>query len=637
MPVTLLVRRNVLFLWIALAIKPEGSTAFVIQSRQGTSLIPCLADTFSVSNETSSLSGLKEEDNNFGGSGTRSSSTRWTDRWEKEDSTQFLLKEKYGTYFKVPNPATLMTKIICTIGPSTCDLTTLGRLMDAGMTAARINMSHGSHETAGQWIDTVRLAAKSRGKLCPIVLDTKGPEIRVSWIGEPWIEKSEQQGETKGVRLKTGDHMVLLTGVHAGKSSPNFSKLSVMAQPASKACVTYPHLAKSVQDGDVVLLDDGRISLIVTRVSPDENEVHTQVIEGGILVNNKGVNLPGCQLELPHLTDKDVEDIAFGVSKNVEFIAHSFTRSATGINQVRELPGVVESGIQIVAKIESQQGLDNFASILKVSDGIMVARGDLGVEIPLERVCSVQKRMVASCNAVGKPVIVATELLDSMIRHPRPTRAEASDVANAVFDGADCVMLSGETAVGDYPVEAIQVMTRICKEAELDVTSSLRAMAASGNRQDRSTPWGVMPGIKGEGGALRDAFAKAAVESARETKADLIMVISRTGLTTNALAKFFSSVPVMVLSSSPYVCHQVMLHRSVTPYLVQSLQRESCVPRAVAKATELGLVGPGSRILLLTGKDDMIANRLETFVVGEHVSISPLPPAVSFDDGTLSY
>ena len=299
-------------------------------------------------------------------------SQRWTGsgRWESTevDSTgeQFLLKEKFGTYFKVPNPATLMTKIICTIGPATNDPEILGRMMvskrgltdarlvklvickltnsffalqDAGMTAARINMSHGSREYAAKIIDNVRAAAANRHRLCPIILDTKGPKIRVSWLSSATLD------------LKSGEDVLLLTGKHSEESPENPMK----GQPDHQIAVSYQYLTKAVQQGDVVLLDDGRISLMVTRIQ-SEDSLRCTVIEGGVLKPNKGVNLPGCHVELPHLTEKDKQDILFGVSKNVEYIAHSFTRSPLGITMVCEVPGVVEHEVNIIAKIESQQG-----------------------------------------------------------------------------------------------------------------------------------------------------------------------------------------------------------------------------------------------------------------------------------------
>lgn len=320
-------------------------------------------------------------------SSSSSSGTRWTEssRWEQQEvggdhKQQFLLQEKYGTYFRVPNPATLMTKVICTMGPACRNPTILGCMMDAGMSTARINMSHASdYNVMRETIEVVRRVAQTRRRLCPIILDTKGPEIRVLGVSSPDNKLS----------LTSGDHVVLSTGKYSNPTTLKQHKNAPLSDDKQVA-ITYPYLSNAIQQGDVVLLDDGRISLIVTSV-PNDDTVHGQVIEGGTLLVNKGVNLPGCQVDLPHLTEKDKADILFGVSQKIEYIAHSFTRSSTGINQVQELPGVVESGCHLIAKIESQEGMDNFASILRVSDGVMVARGDLGVEIPLERVCSVQK------------------------------------------------------------------------------------------------------------------------------------------------------------------------------------------------------------------------------------------------------
>ena len=292
-----------------------------------------------------SAAGGAESSSGGGPSSSSQSGGRWTvsGRWEQQEGgasvgEQFLLKEKFGTYFKVPNPSTLMTKIVCTIGPKTSDATTIGRMMDAGMTAARINMSHGSTETASRIIDTVRKVAATRRKLCPIILDTKGPEIRVCGVLSPSskLSESSESSSYASIQLNGEDEVALLTGVYSDSSYLPDSPLPNL--PSKQVAVSYPYLGNSVRQGDVVLLDDGRISLIVTRV-PSEDIVLSQVIEGGKLLNNKGVNLPGCHVELPHLTEKDESDILFGVSKNVEYIAHSFTRSGTGINSIRELPG----------------------------------------------------------------------------------------------------------------------------------------------------------------------------------------------------------------------------------------------------------------------------------------------------------
>eukprot|EP00512_Aurantiochytrium_limacinum_P001800 CAMPEP_0171493248 /NCGR_PEP_ID=MMETSP0958-20121227/4860_1 /TAXON_ID=87120 /ORGANISM="Aurantiochytrium limacinum, Strain ATCCMYA-1381" /LENGTH=588 /DNA_ID=CAMNT_0012026857 /DNA_START=44 /DNA_END=1810 /DNA_ORIENTATION=+ len=544
-----------------------------------------------------------------------SSGSRWNEsgRWEQDAENHheissgpgFLLQEDYGEYFKVPNPSKLMSKIICTVGPATCSKQKLGEMLDAGMSAMRLNASHGDYEFFKEAITNLRAAAELRRRICPIILDTKGPEVRVGkFADDATIELNNGDAFTF---FKSVDRLGDETGVGT----------------------TYDRLAETVDVGDVILVDDGRLSFMTREIDAATGDVHTSVIMGGPIKSNKGVNVPGCPIDLPHLTEKDKRDIEFAVEHKIEYIAHSFTRAAAGIVQVREIPGVVENGMHVIAKIENQEALNNIRSIMNVSDGIMVARGDLGVEIPLERVCSVQKRLIRDCNLAGKFVITATEMLESMIHKPRPTRAEASDVANAVFDGTDCVMLSGETAVGAYPVATIQVMSRICKEAELDIEQHKRIVVLEEDEEVRRK------NNKGRSTSdLNEAFSMAAVATAKDIGANLIITVTKSGQTARTLSKHFPNVPILALSVSPKICAQVSLYRGVIPYLVHSLERASCVPRGIAKATELGLVSHGSRIVLVTGHNDTTANRLETFVVGASVPELSIIPGQSYVPGS---
>uniref|UniRef100_A0A7S2WC12 Pyruvate kinase n=1 Tax=Mucochytrium quahogii TaxID=96639 RepID=A0A7S2WC12_9STRA len=509
----------------------------------------------------------------------------------------YLVKEAYGQHFKANNPSELLTRIICTVGPDTSTKVKLGEMIDAGMSAVRLNASHGDYAFFKRAIANVREVAEQKCKICPIILDTKGPEVRINSTLE------------ENPILEMGD-----TFTFYGSFTDKGSKDGVST--------TYDRLGEMVEVGDLVLIDDGRLSFMIRNINFTTGDMECVVIAGGELKPNKGVNIPGRPIDLPHLTTKDRKDIEFAVDHKVEFIAHSFTRSSQGILAVREIDGVVENGISVIAKIETQEALDNLDGIMKVSDGIMVARGDLGVEIPLERVCAVQKDVIRKCNLHGKFVITATEMLDSMISNPRPTRAEASDVANAVFDGTDCVMLSGETAVGKYPVEAIQVMNRICREAEIN-----HDFYAPPSLRDDG--FGKSNKIK-----LQTAFSMAAVETARKVEADLIIAVTKTGETARELATHFPHVPILALSISPKVCAQMCLYRGVIPYLVHTLERKSCVPRGIAKATALNLVQHGSRVILVTGHLDTVANRLESFVVGGSVPALESIPGGKYAPGS---
>ena len=332
------------------------------------------------------------------------------------------------------------TKIVCTIGPASESEEMLEKLMNAGMNVARLNFSHGSHEEHKGRIDTIRKVAKRLNKTVAILLDTKGPEIRTHNMKDGIIE------------LEKGKEVIV-------------SMTEVEGTP-EKFSVTYDNLINDVQVGSYILLDDGLVELQVKDIDHDKGEVKCDILNSGELKNKKGVNLPGVKVNLPGITDKDADDIRFGIKEDVDFIAASFVRRPSDVLDIREILEQEKANITIFPKIENQEGIDNIEEILEVSDGLMVARGDMGVEIPPEKVPMVQKDLIRKCNKLGKPVITATQMLDSMQRNPRATRAEASDVANAIYDGTDAVMLSGETAAGLYPEEAVKTMRNIAVSAE---------------------------------------------------------------------------------------------------------------------------------------------------------------------------
>lgn len=333
------------------------------------------------------------------------------------------------------------TKIVCTIGPASESVDMLVNLINAGMNVCRLNFSHGDYEEHGARIKNIREAVKITGKRVAILLDTKGPEIRTNDM------------ENGAITMKIGD-------------SVRISMTEVLGTN-EKFSITYPELINDVNVGSHILLDDGLIDLEVTDIDRDANEIVTVVKNEGVLKNKKGVNVPGVSVNLPGITEKDANDIRFGIGQGIDFIAASFVRRASDVLEITKiLEEENATHIQIIPKIENQEGIDNIDEILKVSDGLMVARGDMGVEISTEDVPVVQKALIKKCNALGKPVITATQMLDSMQRNPRPTRAEANDVANAIYDGTDAVMLSGETAAGDYPLEAVQTMARIAVRTE---------------------------------------------------------------------------------------------------------------------------------------------------------------------------
>ena len=452
------------------------------------------------------------------------------------------------------------TKIVCTIGPASESVETLVKLINAGMNVARLNFSHGDFEEHGARIVNIREASKITGKMCAILLDTKGPEIRTNNMKDGIV--SLIAGET--VRIS-------MTEVEGTKD---------------KFSITYPELINDVVVGNHILLDDGLIDLEVTEIDRENNEIVTLIKNSGILKNKKGVNLPGVKTNFPGITQKDTEDIIFGIENDVDFIAASFVRRASDVLAITEiLEKHNATHIQIIPKIENQEGLDNIDEILKVSQGLMVARGDLGVEIPTEEVPIAQKMLIKKCNALGKPVITATQMLDSMQRNPRPTRAEAGDVANAIFDGTDAVMLSGETAAGDYPVEAVTTMATIAiRTEEAIVGQDAFALKAYSNTD------------------MAEAIGQSVGHTARNLNIQTIVAATESGHTARMISKYRPKSHIVAVTFSERQRRGLALSWGVYPFVTEKPDSTDEMMELAAKvAKEEKFAKEGDLIIITAG------------------------------------
>lgn len=471
------------------------------------------------------------------------------------------------------------TKIVCTIGPASQDVETLKQMMLAGMNVARLNFSHGSQEENGQRIDSIRRAAQETGLPVAVLLDNRGPEIRLKTFAGGSVELTEGQSFTLTTRDVPGTKEIV--------------------------SVTHAGLPEDLAPGRRILIDDGLVELEVSAI--DKTEILCRVINGGAVSDRKSLNLPGTEVSLPPLTKQDREDLIYGIKKKVDFIAASFVRTAGDVLAIRRLLEENDSDIHIIAKIENHQGLENLDEILKVVDGLMVARGDLGVEIPPEEVPLAQKSMIARCNQLGKPVITATQMLDSMIRNPRPTRAEASDVANAIFDGTDAIMLSGETAAGRYPVESVSTMAKLAERTEqaLDCDHFL-------GRHMTDQPLSVT-----------DSISYASRQTARRLGAAAILTSTHSGHTARMVSKYRPGVPIIAVTPKPAVMRKLLLTWGVTPLLGRKTENtDELIYEAITTAVGQNLVRNGDLVVVTAGVPVGVpgtTNLLKVHVVGDVV------------------
>ena len=471
------------------------------------------------------------------------------------------------------------TKIICTLGPSTDKDGVLEELIKEGMNVARFNFSHGLHDEQKGRIDKLKEIRTRLGKPIAALLDTKGPEIRICEFADGKIT------------LKEGQLFTLTPDDIEGNENI--------------VSVTYKELYKDVRPGNHILIDDGLIELEVQKIK--SHDIVCKVINGGVLGNKKGVNLPGVEVNMPFISPKDRDDILFGIKEGYDFIAASFTRTAADIKEIRDiLEKNGGQGIKIIAKIENQQGVDNIDSIIEAADGIMIARGDMGVEIPLEDVPVIQKDIISKVYTAGKQVITATQMLDSMIKNPRPTRAETTDVANAIYQGTSAIMLSGETAAGKYPVEALKTMVKIAVRTEADVEY---------NKQFR---------VRYNGGAsnMTTAISHATCMTAIDLDAKAIIAITRSGNTARMVSKYRPGCMIIGCTPDERTCRQMNLSWGVAPiHMKEEYSMEILLLHATEAAEEKGYVKKGDVVVLTVGVPlgrSGNTNLLKATVVGEY-------------------
>ncbi|WP_308783160.1 pyruvate kinase [uncultured Blautia sp.] len=473
------------------------------------------------------------------------------------------------------------TKIICTMGPSTDKEGILEQLAIEGMDVARFNFSHGDHEEQKGRLDRLKAIRTKINRPIAALLDTKGPEIRIREFAKGKITLTEGQKFTLTADEIQGDE--------------------------ERVSITYKELYKDVKPGDSILIDDGLIGLEVEEI--EGSDIHCVVINGGIVSNKKGINLPGVSVNMPFISQKDREDILFGIQEEFDFIAASFTRTADDVLEIRKI--LDENGgrdLNIIAKIENQQGVDNIDSIIEVADGIMIARGDMGVEIPLEDVPVIQKEIINKVYNAGKQVITATQMLDSMMKNPRPTRAETTDVANAIYQGTSAIMLSGETAAGKYPVEALRTMVKIALRTESDIAYNKEFSILSREHESAIN--------------MTTAISHATCMTAIDLGAKAIITVSRSGNTARMISKYRPGCMIVGCSPEEHTCRQLNMSWGITPvHIKEEYSMEILLLHATEAAERAGYVEKGDVVVLTAGVPlgrSGNTNLIKATVVGEY-------------------